>query len=157
MTKLTKEGSKVFWAHEAWLNHCAKENIDDPWVLMRACEDKVNKHWAETDEKGHTTWYANIVSQDKWPKDVLDEYNHLKKYRDQYIMDRELWEANYILENYGFKTLEYFGQLHDNNTPYDIAVQDWIKKQYPCTGTEGQCNFSCPVFHNCPYQEQGIK
>ena len=36
---LTETESKIFWVHEAWQEHCTKNNIVDPWIWMRQCED----------------------------------------------------------------------------------------------------------------------
>lgn len=156
---LSETGSKFFVTHEAWYDYCQENNIKDPWVLMRTCEDKVNKHWQEINDKGHTVWYAEIHSKDEWPAEILEEYNKLKNYRDQYMCDREIWEGEYILKNFGYDVLIKFAQTHSQGETapsYDKAFHEWFAKVYPCEGAEKQCSFACPVFNNCPYRDQGI-
>ena len=146
---LSETGSKLFWAHEAWHDHCLKNNIANPWKLMRECEDKVNKHWKEVNEKGHTIWYAEIRSKDEWPEEILNEYKKLEAYRDQYMCDREIWEGQYILENYGYDTLITFAQTHrqdETAPPYDRAFHEWFKHVKPCEGADGQCHIACELF-----------
>ena len=156
---LTEDGSNIFWAHDAWIDYCRKTGIEDPWQLMRECEEKVNKHWKEIDENGHTIWHADIHSKDEWPEDIRKEYKQLETYRDAYMIKREMWEGEYILKKFGYNTLIKFAQTHSQGEtapPYDRAFHEWFEKVYPCEGLEKQCNFACPVFNNCPYQEQGI-
>jgi len=146
---LSETGSKIFWAHDAWHEHCEEEGIADPWQLMRECSDKVNKHWVETDKKGRTTWYAETKSKDEWPKEILEEYKKLEAYRDEYMCDREIWEGQYILKEYGYETLLAFARNHGHNQEYDLAFWDWFITVLPCEGYTGQCSFDCPVIGNC--------
>ena len=156
---LTEDGSNIFWAHEAWHDYCSDHNIKDPWVLMRKCENKINKTWKEINDKGHEITHIDFHPKNEWPADILKEYQELEKYRDQYMCDREIWEGKYILKNFGYNTLIKFAQTHSKSktaSKSDKAFNDWFAKIYPCEGKERQCNFACPVFNNCPYHEQGI-
>lgn len=146
---LTENGSKIFWVHEAWQEHCIENNIVDPWVWMRQCEDKINKHWKEIDEKGHIVWHAEIHSKDEWPEELLKEYNQAEEYRSKYMIDREIWEGKYILEEYDYALLEYFYKMHNTDEPYDVAFRKWFETVKPCESQEGQCSLFCPQFNNC--------
>lgn len=154
--ELTEKGSQIFKAHEAWQEYCRNNKIKDPWVLLQNCENKVNRHWQEFDEKGHLIWHADIYSKDEWPKDVLEEYNNLEKYRDQYMIDREVWTGQYILKNFGYDTLKTFAQTHCRTKTAldsDKAFNKWFAQIRPCDGAEGQCNFSCPIFYSCAVKD----
>lgn len=97
-----------------------------------------------------------------WDGPNEDQKRRLKEchqYRDEYMAEREKWVGNYLFKNFGYNALTNFAQTHSQEktaSSYDRAFYDWLKKLYPCEGADKQCNFACPVFNNCPYQEQGI-
>ena len=153
---LTENGSKIFFVHEAWQEHCIENNIVDPWEWMRQCEDKINKHWVETDDKGHTIWHYKNYSLDEWPEELLKEYNQARDYRFKYITMRELWEGQYILEKYGYELLESFYKTHDTDAIYDIEFRKWFSTVKPCQGQEGQCNIFCSQFNDCKFKEKFV-
>lgn len=156
---LSETGSKFFITHEAWHDYCEENKIADPWVLIRECESKINKHWKEIDKNGHTIWHMEIYSKDEWPEDLREEYNKLVKYRDQYMCDREVWEGEYMLKNFGYDLLTKFAQTHSRGetaSQQDRAFYEWYEQVHPCEGADKQCNFACPVFNNCPYRDQGV-
>lgn len=146
---LTENGSKIFLTHEAWQEHCAENNIVDPWTWMRQCEDKINKHWVETNNKGHTIWHYESHSQDEWPEELLKEYNQAKEYRSKYMVMREIWEGQYILEEYGYELLESFYKTHNTDAIQDVEFRKWFDTVKPCQGQEGQCNIFCANFIDC--------
>ena len=149
-----------FQVDHAWQQHCIDQNIKDPWVLMNQCENKVNKHWKEIDDKGNEVWCIDFHLKEEWPPELLEEYNQLKLYRDQYLCDREIWEGEYILENFGYDALIEFAQMHrlsETAPAYNRAFHEWYHNVRPCEGKEGQCNLLCLMFgNNCPYQESSI-
>ena len=156
---ISGDGAKIFAAHEAWQDYCIKTHTEDPWKLMRDCENQINKSWDEINEKGHKITHIEFHSKDEWPENLRKKYNDLKKYRDSYMISREIWEGKYILKNFGYNVLTKFAQTHSSSETapsYDKAFHEWFKKVYPCEGVEKQCNFACPVFNNCPYRDQGI-
>lgn len=146
---LTENGSKIFLTHEAWQEYCAENNIVDPWTWMRQCEDKINKHWVETNDKGHTIWHYESHSQDEWPEELLKEYNQAKEYRSEYMTMREIWEGQYILEEYGYELLENFYKIHNTDAIWDVKFRKWFDTIEPCRGQERQCNIFCPQFNSC--------
>ena len=149
---LSEQGTKLLLAHEAWKKYCEQENIEDPWQLMEQCEEKINKHWTEIDENGHTIWHYETHSFDEWPKELQEEYNHLKKYRNQYMITREIWEGDYIFKNFDYDTLTFFAQTHG---PEETAFWQWYAQLHPCESADGQCLFSCPIFQTCALKTQG--
>ena len=124
---LSENGSKIFWAHEAWHDYCRGNNIQDPWQWMRSCEDKVNKRWTETDEQGHTKWFSEFHSLEEWPDDILEEYD--------------------------YALLEHFYNMHKTDAPYDVKFREWFHSVKPCESQERQCNIFCPHFTSCEYRE----
>ena len=150
---LTENESKIFWVHEAWQDYCVENNIVDPWKWIRQCEDKVNKRWVETTDKGYTIWH---YSQGEWPNDIREEYKQAIAYRDQYMIDREIWEGKYILEEYDYALLEHFYKMHRTDAPYDVAFRKWFETVKPCESQEGQCNIFCPQFTSCEYREEFV-
>ena len=121
---------------------------------MRQCEDKINKHWVETNDKGHTIWHYESHSQDEWPEELLKEYNQAKEYRSKYIAMREIWEGQYILEEYGYELLENFYKTHNTDAIWDVEFRKWFDTVKPCQGQESQCNIFCPQFTSCEYREK---
>ena len=100
--------SEIFQAYEAWHIHCIKEKIKDPWELI----DKINDEFTE---------YKNLVNKcNKWigteikikepTPEQVKKLNDAKIYRDNYLIMRELWVGNYILENFGYNILSIFAQ-----------------------------------------------
>ena len=154
---LSENGSKIFWAHEAWHDYCRGNNIRDPWQWMRSCEDKVNKRWTETDEQGHTKWFAEFRAQEEWPEDIREEYKQAIAYRDQYMIDREIWEGKYILEEYDYALLEHFYNMHKTDAPYDVKFRQWFDTVSPCQSQEGQCNLFCHQFNNCEFKRNEVE
>ena len=151
---LTENGSKIFWVYVAWHDYCQENNIQDPWKWMRECEGKVNKHWTETDEQGHTKWFSEFHSLEEWPNDIREEYKQAIAYRDQYMIDREIWEGKHILKEYDYALLEHFYKMHRTDAPYDVAFRKWFDTVKPCESQEGQCNIFCSQFTSCEYREE---
>lgn len=141
--------SKIFQAYEAWHIHCIKEGIEDPWELI----DKINNEFIE---------YKNLVNRcNKWigteikikepvPEQVK-RLNDAKIYRDNYLVMRELWVGNYILENFGYNTLSIFAQQHKTVQIYDKEFWKWFSTICPCDGPYGQCSIFCQHFNNCNF------
>lgn len=149
---LSENGSKIFSAQMAWQDYCYKHHIEDPWKLLRNCENKINKHWSEIDEHGHTIWKAQIYNINEWPQDIQNEYNKLIEYRDQYMCDREIWEGKYILKNFGYDVLSIFAQAHSQEETAlkcDRAFWDWFAHINSCEGANGQCAIFCEHIGNC--------
>ena len=69
---------------------------------------------------------------------------------------REIWEGQYILEEYGYELLENFYKMHNTDAIYDVEFRKWFDTVKPCQGQDGQCNIFCPQFNNCEYREEFV-
>lgn len=153
---LSEQGSRTFWAYDKWHDYCQKNNIADPWKMEEKIKDEYTYTYKTKDENGYDVWHID------WDEPTDDQKHRLKEchqYRDEYMAEREKWVGNYLFKNFGYNVLINFTQTHsqEKTAPlYDRAFYDWLKKLYPCEGADKQCNFACPVFNNCPHQEQDI-
>ena len=78
----------------------------------------------------------------------------LLKYRDEYMCERDVWQGQYIFDNYGYEQAKKYVDLntrYTENKPYSIATLQWFNNLRPCDGKERQCSFICPSFYNCKY------
>lgn len=133
----------LFAAHNAWDMHCIKNNIKDPF---KALEDLRNEYteYHHYPEKG--LFSGEIIIHDMSEEQKIREIQ-LKKERDEYIKDRELFVGQYLLKNYGYNELSNFAQSHLLES--SIKLQEWFKNVRPCEGKDGQCQIFCPIFNNC--------
>lgn len=144
-------GTINFEAHEAWRQYCEDVGRADPWKLIRDLEDEYIIHIYNDKE-----WYVKMNEPNDEQKARMKD---LLKYRDEYMCERDVWEGQYIFDNYGYAQAEKYVNLHTRyteNEPYSIAVRQWFNNLRPCASTEGQCAFSCPVFQTCPYKAQEV-
>ena len=146
---LTEQGSRVFWAYDAWHEHCIKNNIADPWKMEEKIRDEYSKFEEYIDENGYKAWHLNYETP---TEDQVRRLKECHEYRDEYMIAREEWVANYLFKNFGYNALTTFAQTHLS----EESRNKIFKRIYPCEGAEKQCNFACPIFNNCPYQKQGI-
>ncbi len=155
MITLSESGTHIFSAHNAWREHCIKCGITDPWKMEREIEDEYTHHGEEIINGVK----AMTISYDEPTEEQKKRLRECHEYRDEYMCDREKWIGDYIFKNFGYNDLTIFAQSHSKRKSAlkcDKVFWQWFKTIYPCEGKEGQCTFSCPVFHNCPYYEQGI-
>ena len=146
-----RDGAINFEAHEAWQQYCADVGRADPWVLIRNLEDEYTIRTYNDKE-----WRIEMNEPNDEQKARMKD---LLKYRDDYMCERDVWEGQYIFDNYGYAQAEKYVNLNTRfteNEPYSIAVRQWFNNLWPCASAEGQCAFSCPVFQTCPYKAQGI-
>ena len=131
-------------AYSAWDDYCRENNIEDPWELIDSIESEYTTY--QSQDNGSTL----IIVNDPTPEQEK-RLRNAKYYRDNYIQDRQLWVAKYILENYGYDELINFVQLDSgggkSGPPSDFAV--WLSSVKPCEGKDGQCQMFCPNFNNC--------
>lgn len=131
-------------AYSAWDDYCRENNIEDPWELIDSIESEYTTY--QSQDNGGTLIIVNdpTLEQEK-------RLRNAKYYRDNYIQDRRLWVAKYILENYGYNELINFVQVDSgggkSGPPSDFAV--WLSSVKPCEGKDGQCQMFCPNFNNC--------
>ena len=140
-----------FEAHEKWHEYCINNNKPDPWKLIRDLE---NEYIIRT--YNDKEWRIEMKEPNVEQKAKMED---LLKYRDEYMCERDVWEGQYIFDNYGYEQVKKYVDLHTRyteNEPYSIAVRQWFNNLRPCEGKNGQCSFVCPVFQTCPYKEQGI-
>lgn len=146
-----RDGAINFEAHEAWQQYCADVGRADPWVLIRNLEDEYTIRTYNDKE-----WRIEMNEPNDKQKARMKD---LLKYRDDYMCERDVWEGQYIFDNYGYAQAEKYVNLNTRfteNEPYSIAIRQWFNNLRPCASAEGQCAFSCPVFQTCPYKAQGI-
>lgn len=149
--KIGRDGAINFEAHEAWHEYCDTKGIADPWTLIRNLEDEYIIRIYNDKE-----WYVKMYEPNDEQKAKMKD---LLKYRDEYMCERDVWQGQYIFDNYGYAQAKKYVDLntrYTENEPYSIAVRQWFNILRPCEGKEGQCSFVCPVFQTCPYKEQGI-
>lgn len=131
-------------AYSAWDDYCRENNIEDPWELIDSIESEYTTY--QSQNNGGTL----IIVNDPTPEQEK-RLRNAKYYRDNYIQDRRLWVAKYILENYGYNELINFVQVDSgggrSGPPSDFAV--WLSSVKPCEGKNGQCQMFCPNFNNC--------
>jgi hypothetical protein len=146
-----RNGAINFEAHEAWHEYCINNNKPDPWKLIRDLENEYTIYTHNDKE-----WRIEMNEPNDIQKARMED---LLKYRDEYMCERDVWQGQYIFDNYGYAQAEKYVDLHTRyteNEPYSIAVRQWFDNLRPCVGAERQCAFSCPVFQTCPYKAQGI-
>lgn len=146
-----RDGAINFEANEAWNEYCADVGRANPWKLIRGLEDEYIIHTHNDKE-----WRIEMNEPNDEQKARMED---LLKYRDEYMCERDVWQGQYVFDNYGYAQAEKYVDLHTRyteNEPYSIAVRQWFNNLRPCAGAERQCSFVCPVFQTCPYKEQGI-
>ena len=139
---LSKHGSRTFLAYDAWHQHCAKEKIKDPWEWEQEIESEY-KHYKEENIDGSIVYTIECELPTEDQKQRLLECH---KYRDQYMIDRELWVGKYILKNFGYNELTIFAQAQCKE---GSAFQEWFAHIRPCDGADEQCSFDCAHFSEC--------
>lgn len=148
MVFLSENGSHTFLAYNAWRQHCADENIQDPWELERSIQDEYTDYGNKI-IGGREIYTINVKEP---TEDQIQRLKDCYKYRKDYMRDRDIWTGNYLLKNYGYNDLTIFAQAHSRDNP---AFQEWFSNIKPCEGIDGQCAFICPIFQTCPYKMQG--
>lgn len=147
-----KEGSRIFWAQDAWRNYCAIKHIVDPFELIRKIKDEYHHYQELYDEDGH--WRGTQVTIDDPTEDQLERIKEAEIYRDKYMADREIWVGKYLLKKYGYDTLSNFAQSHrqgESAQSYDKAFYEWFRTVLPCDGSKGDCSIFCPHFDSCDF------
>lgn len=146
-----RDGAINFEANEMWHEYCINNNKPDPWKLIRDLEDEYTIYTYNDKE-----WCIEMNEPNDEQKARMED---LLKYRDKYMCDRDVWQAQYIFDIYGYEQVKRYVDLHTRyteNEPYSIAVRQWFNNLRPCESIEGQCAFSCSVFQTCPYKAQEV-
>lgn len=134
--------ANLFAAHEAWDRHCIKNNIKDPFKALEDLRNEYTEYY----------WYPNgsgeIITHNMTDEQKTREIQ-LKKERDEFIKDRELFVGQFLLKKYGYSELSNFAQSHPSE--YSTKLQEWFATVKPCEGRDGQCQIFCPHFGNCDY------
>ena len=132
--------ANLFAAHEAWDRYCIKNKIKDPF---KALEDLRNEY---TEYYHYSNGSGEIIIHDMTEEQKIREIQ-LKKERDEYIKDRELFVGQFLLNHYGYNELSNFAQSHPSE--YSIKLREWFQTVKPCEGRDGQCQIFCPIFQEC--------
>ena len=134
--------ANLFAAHEAWDRHCIKNNIKNPFKALEDLRNEYTEYY----------WYPNgsgeIITHNMTDEQKTREIQ-LKKERDEFIKDRELFVGQFLLKKYGYSELSNFAQGHPSE--YSTKLQEWFATVKPCEGKDGQCQIFCPHFGNCDY------
>lgn len=137
--------TNLFAAYKAWDEYCRENKIKDPFKALEDLRNEYTEYYFQPE-----SYRTDIIISDMTEEQKIREIQ-LKKDRDNYIQDRRLWVAKYILENYGYDELINFAQNHSgagqSGPPSDFAV--WLNSIRPCEGKNGECSIFCPDFNNC--------
>jgi len=142
---LSGDNFKIFKAYEAWENHVIKDNIKDAFKELEKLHDEYT-HYHCNDNGSITIIINNMTDEQKNRKKELEEY------RSEFMIEREIWTGQYILNTYGYNTLTTFAQSHRQGETaeiYDRKFWEWFEHVIPCEGKDGQCLIFCPNFNNC--------
>ena len=131
----------LFAAHEAWDRYCIKNKIKDPFKALEDLRDEYIESYYYPES--HTT---EIIINDMTEEQKNREIQ-LKKERDEYIKDKELFVGQFLLKNYGYSELSIFAQSH--HYEFSSKLQEWFATVKPCEGKDGQCQMFCPIFSDC--------
>lgn len=143
---LSEDGSKIFHAHEAWEQHVVKKGIKDAFKELEKLRHEYTHYHNNDDGLGFTITIDDMTEEQKIRE------KELKKYRDEFMAEREIWTGQFILNNYGYNTLTTFAQSHSKSETaqfYDRKFWEWFDRILPCDGHEGQCLIYCPNFGKC--------
>lgn len=120
--------ANLFAAHNAWDIHCIKNNIRNPFKALEDLRNEYTEYY----------WYPN-GSGEIITHSMTDEQKNreiqLKKERDEYIKDRELFVGQFLLKKYGYNELSNFAQGHPSE--YSTKLQEWFATVKPCEGRDG--------------------
>lgn len=133
--------ANLFAAHEAWDEYCRGNKIRDPFKALEDLRNEYTEYYYIP--KLHST---NITINDMTEEQKNREIQ-LKKERDEYIQNRELFVGQFLLKNYGYNELSSFAQSHHYEN--SSKLQEWFQTVKPCEGKDGQCRMFCPIFNNC--------
>ena len=132
--------ANLFAAHEAWDRYCIKNKIKDPFKALEDLRDEYTEYYHYPNGSGE------IIIHDMTEEQKIREIQ-LKKERDEYIKDRELFVGQFLLNHYGYNELSNFAQSHPSES--SIKLREWFQTVKPCEGRDGQCQIFCPIFQEC--------
>lgn len=133
--------ANLFAAHAAWDRYCIQNKIKDPFKALKDLRNEYTEYHFHPES--HST---NITINDMTEEQKIREIQ-LKKERDEYIEDRELFVGQFVLNYYGYNELSSFVQSHPSE--YSIKLREWFQTVKPCEGRDGQCQIFCPNFNHC--------
>lgn len=133
--------ANLFVAHTAWDRYCIENKIKDPFKALEDLQNEYTEYYYIPES--HST---KIIVKDMTEEQKIREIQ-LKKERDEYIEDRELFVGQFVLNYYGYNELFSFVQSHPSE--YSIKLREWFQTVKPCEGRDNQCQIFCPNFNNC--------
>ena len=133
--------ANLFAAHEAWDRYCIKNKIKNPFKALEDLRNEYIEYYFHP-ESHSTDIIINNMTEEQKNREI-----QLKKERDEYIKDRELFVGQFLLNHYGYNELSNFAQSHPSE--YSIKLQQWFQNVKPCKGKNGQCQIFCPIFQKC--------
>lgn len=136
---LSKIGTEIFNADQAWLDYCEENDIRSPWIdLDSLYNEYTHYNYAEDGS-------INIIMDDMTEEQKIRQ-KELEKYRDEYLSEKHIFIGQFLLNTNGYNALTFFAQAH---YPSDSKFQEWYHTIKPCEGFEGQCDLFCPIFCEC--------
>ena len=133
--------ANLFAAHEAWERYCIKNKIRDPFKALEDLRNEYTEYYFHPDSHS-TDIIINDMTEEQKNREI-----QLKKERDEYLKDRELFVGQFLLNHYGYNELSNFAQSHPPES--SIKLREWFQTVKPCEGRDGQCQIFCPIFQEC--------
>lgn len=131
----------LFAAYGAWNKYCKKNKIKDPFIALEDLRNEYTEYYYHPELHSTNIVISNMTEEQK------NREIQLKKERDEYLKDRDLFVGQFILENYGYNELTKFVQNHHYES--SSKLQEWFQTVRPCEGKYGQCRMFCPIFSDC--------
>ena len=145
--KLSEFGSHNFIAHDAWEQFVIDNQIQNPFKALEALRSEYMTYVSHPD--GSTDIFIDDMTEEQKIRE-----KKIKKDRDEFIVKRDIWIGNYLLENFGYDDLTKFAQTQYQG---ETAFQHWFGQVRPCQGLNGACNMFCPIFNSCVKAQTQIK
>ena len=133
--------ANLFAAYEAWDRYCIKNKIKDPFKALEDLRNEYIEYYFHP-KLHRTDIIINDMTEEQKNKEI-----QLKKERDEYLKDRELFVGQFLLNNYGYNELSNFAQSHPSES--SSKLREWFQTVKPCEGKDSQCQIFCPIFYEC--------
>lgn len=101
--RLSEFGSHNFIAHDAWEQFVIDNQIQNPFKALEALRDEYMTYVPRPD--GSTEIFIDDMTEEQRARE-----KKIKKDRDEFIVKRDIWIGNYLLENFGYDDLIKFAQ-----------------------------------------------
>ena len=93
--KLSEFGSHNFITHDAWEQFVIDNQIQNPFKALDALRSEYMTYVPCPD--GSTEIFIDDMTEEQKARE-----KKIKKDRDEFIVKRDIWIGNYLLENFGY-------------------------------------------------------